>query len=611
MELENHRIFEGSFRPSQFGDEAREYRRLLYGILAVVMLVVVLTLAGHVASGLLAPGRTAVLAGGGLVVLVSFVAVRRSIRIGTAILVVGMWLIVTLAIAQFSGVHSAGLLVYAFLIVLSGWVLGPAWLRVVAAASMAVVLIVGGLEFAGLYQPSPRVAPQVAAGTVLGALLAISVLTSVAYRSLGLRRDRALVLSEDLGRQNLAIAQRERDLQLIMQHIPVGLTSIDAQMRYRIVNARYAASFGIEPEQLVGKNLVEQVPRDQLATLLPIWQACLAGQPQRYRRAHQDAVSGSARIIEVELVPEFSDGKVTGMFGLIQDVTDAVAAQESIRELNATLERRVTERTAELEAALDALHQTQDELSSAETRAALSTLIASVSHELSTPLGNSLITANTLQEQSKAFGAMLEGGQIKRSDLQRYVAEVSEGNDLMQRNLQRAAELLKNFRQVANDQASEQRREFDLADAVREVMQTLAPSLKRLPHRVVVDIADGISMNSLPGALGQLLINLINNACLHAFDGIAQGTVTLRASKQEDHVLLECEDNGVGMSAELQARLFEPFYTTKRGKGGTGLGMSIVQNLVTKTLGGSLEVHSAPGQGTRIAMRLPLRAPLS
>ena len=609
MDLDNHRIFAQSFRPSVYGDEAREYRRLLYGVLAVVLLVLLLNMAGQWMLGALGSQRLVLQAVGAVVVGVSYLAVRRSIRLGTAILVIGLWLISTLSVALFTGVHSAGVMIFAFLIVLTGWVLGPSWLIVMSAASVAVIVLFGALEYAGLFVPRPRNAVSVVGSTVIGSLLAISFLTLVAYRSLGLRRDRALALSEDLGRQNLEIAQRERDLQLIMQHIPVGLTSIDAEMRFRIVNARYAAMFEKTPEELVGQKLVDRVPREQLELLLPRWQACLQGEAQHYRRQHRDPLSGEERTIDVELVPEITDGRVTGMFGLVQDVTETVAAEARIAELNATLEQRVAQRTAELEATLGQLNLAQDELARAETRAALNTLIASVSHELSTPLGNSLITANTLVEQARGFGELLQNNQLKKSDLQRFVGEVGDGNDLMQRNLQRAAELLKNFRQVANDQASELRREFDLAQAVREVMQTLAPSLKRQAHRVVVDIPEGIAMNSFPGGLGQLLINLINNAMLHAFDGIERGTVTISASLQGAHVELVCSDNGIGLGAEQQAHMFEPFYTTKRGKGGTGLGMGIVQNLVTKTLGGSITVQSAPGQGTRFAMQLPLTAP--
>jgi signal transduction histidine kinase len=263
--------------------------------------------------------------------------------------------------------------------------------------------------------------------------------------------------------------------------------------------------------------------------------------------------------------------------------------------------------------AMENLQSSQEALARSETKAALSTVIASVSHELSTPLGNSLMTAGTLLDQGRDFRRLLDANQLRRSELSAFVERVSEGNDLMLRNLQRAVALLKNFRQVANDQASEQRRAFDLATVVQEVLDTMAPSLKRQPHQRVVVIPPGIVMDSLPGALGQIVINLVNNAYLHAFEGRALGLLTIRASLNAagDRVQLVFADNGVGMSEEVQERLFQPFFSTKAGQGGTGLGMMIVGDLVRKTLGGSLEVSSCAGVGTTFRMDFPLVAPLS
>jgi signal transduction histidine kinase len=255
--------------------------------------------------------------------------------------------------------------------------------------------------------------------------------------------------------------------------------------------------------------------------------------------------------------------------------------------------------------------QTQEELARSETKAALNTIIASVSHELSTPLGNSLLTASTLTEQGNAFRRAMESQQLKRSELASFVDSVCGGNDLMQRNLQRAVELLKKFRQVANDQASEQRRTFDLAVVVREVLDTLAPSLKRFPQQITVDIPPGIVMDSLPGPLGQVVINLVNNTFLHAFEGRDHGVLTIRAMQDSMHQRVEMvfTDDGVGMSEKTLAQLFHPFFSTKPGQGGTGLGMMIVADLVRKALGGELDVQSTFGVGTRIAVTLPLVAP--
>lgn len=261
--------------------------------------------------------------------------------------------------------------------------------------------------------------------------------------------------------------------------------------------------------------------------------------------------------------------------------------------------------------AMEKLQRSQEELARSETKAALNTIIASVSHELSTPLGNSLLTASTQTEQGHAFRRLVESQQLKRSELTAFVDTVCAGNDLMQRNLQRAVALLQKFRQVANDQASEQRRTFDLGEVVHEVLYTLAPSLKRYPQRVVEEIPPGIVMDSMPGPLGQVIINLVNNAFLHAFDGRDSGELRIRATADpvRPEVELVFSDDGVGMSEDTLAQLFHPFFSTKPGQGGTGLGMMIVGDLVRKPLGGTLTVQSTVGVGTRVALTLPLVAP--
>ena len=276
-----------------------------------------------------------------------------------------------------------------------------------------------------------------------------------------------------------------------------------------------------------------------------------------------------------------------------------------VQELNETLEQRVAQRTAELERALENLKQSQDNLANSEAKATLSTLFASVSHELGTPLGNSKMVASAMAEQTLSMAQDMENGQLKRSALSAFMEQLNDGLALLQRNLERAVELLGDFRQVAADQASEQRRVFDLKLVVQEILHTLSPSLKHKPHQIVVEIADELMMDSQPGPLGQIVINLVNNAYLHAFEGRSNGVMTISARIDGDQVQMCVADNGVGMSPEVKEKLFEPFFSTKIGKGGTGLGMAIVRNLVTKTLGGRISVVSKVGEGTRVDIVLP------
>jgi signal transduction histidine kinase len=286
-----------------------------------------------------------------------------------------------------------------------------------------------------------------------------------------------------------------------------------------------------------------------------------------------------------------------------------VHTQLVLRALKVHLEDQVAQRTMELESALLRLQESQEQLASSEAKATLSTLIASVSHELGSPIGNSVMMASTLGDQVRDFARLLESGNLKRSELSSFIAVQREGCDMVLSNLKRATDLLNDFRQVAADQASEQRREFDLATVIQEVINTLTPTLKRQPHRVVVEIPGGIHLDSQPGPLGQVAINLINNAFLHAFEGRTDGVLTIRATQMGHQVNIQFEDNGVGIPQDNLVKLFEPFFSTKIGKGGSGLGMAIVANLVQKTLKGHVSVRSQVGQGTCFDIFLPLKLP--
>jgi signal transduction histidine kinase len=449
-----------------------------------------------------------------------------------------------------------------------------------------------------------------AAVVLVAAVCAIGLLAYVVYVSVKRVRDRALALSRELTEQNRRLAQRERDLQMIMDSVPAYLASFNLDFRLRDCNARYAEYFKREPAQLWGQHAADFMAQEVLENAMPHWNKCLAGSESRYRRISRDPTTGQVvEAYDIQMVPERDQGRVVGVFVLGTDVTEQVATEHRIRELNNTLEHRVAQRGAELELAMEKLQASAEELARSETKATLNTLTASLAHEFSTPLDNSLLTAGTLAAHSRAFHSAMESDQPKRSDLNRLAGQLREGHDILMLNLQRATELLKKFRQVANDQASEQRRRFDLAAVLADTLATLAPSLRRYPHTVTVQVAAGIGMDSFPGSLTQVVINLVNNAYLHAFEGRTDGLLTIDASADTHTVVLRFSDNGVGIPAENLSRLFAPFFSTKLERGGTGLGLNIVEHLVKKSLGGTVTVSSTVGAGTCFELRLPRVAP--
>jgi len=258
------------------------------------------------------------------------------------------------------------------------------------------------------------------------------------------------------------------------------------------------------------------------------------------------------------------------------------------------------------------LRDTQQQLVEREKLAALGSLVAGVAHELNTPIGNSLVVASTLESKTIEIEALNDGNTLRRSDLRGFIDAAREASMLLMRSLRNAAELVNSFKQVAVDQASAKRREFNLHQATQEIVTTMKNQIRKAEHHIEVEMPDDIVMDSFPGPYGQVIINLINNALLHAFEGRTGGQIRLWAVRLgSSQVRISFQDDGKGIPAEHQARIFDPFFTTKLGQGGNGLGLSVTYNIVTSLLDGSIRVDSVVGVGTRFTMDLPLKASLA
>lgn len=332
-----------------------------------------------------------------------------------------------------------------------------------------------------------------------------------------------------------------------------------------------------------------------------------SGAPQRFEWVHRRS-DGSEFDAEVSL-NRFIENEDVVVFGIIRDISERKQREREIQELNATLEQRVAERTAELQATLEHLKRTQNELLQSEKLASLGALVAGVAHELNTPIGNAVTVSSSLLDAHRQFSTQMASGLTRRA-LQDFLADVGEGSQIIERNLSRAAELISSFKQLAVDQTSDQRRQFKLKDVVHEIILTMKPTLRRTAITLEDAIPDDIALDSHPGPLGQVLMNLINNAIIHAYAEGAQGIIGLGASlTQPDWLCIQVKDDGCGMDAATRKRIFDPFYTTRMGRGGSGLGLHIVYTLTTGILGGRIEVRSEPGRGSVFEVHLPLRAP--
>ncbi|MES2115771.1 MAG: HAMP domain-containing sensor histidine kinase, partial [Pseudomonadota bacterium] len=276
-------------------------------------------------------------------------------------------------------------------------------------------------------------------------------------------------------------------------------------------------------------------------------------------------------------------------------------ADRAIRKAKEALE----EQNAALNSALTALQEAQSELVRQEKLASLGRLVAGVAHEINTPLGICVTATSHLVQELKLTREDLAAGTLDEDGLLSFFDIIDQSLRIMTTNTQRAAALVRSFKQVAVDQSSDEIRSFNLRKYLDEVLLSLQPKLKGKPVAVAIDCAPDIHMESFPGAVSQIVTNMVVNSLVHGYGEGQEGKIRITGRLEDDYVLFDYSDDGIGMDQTTLSQLFDPFFTTKRGSGGSGLGAHILYNLVTGPLGGTVKVVSAPGMGLHYKLRFP------
>jgi PAS domain S-box-containing protein len=397
-------------------------------------------------------------------------------------------------------------------------------------------------------------------------------------------------------------------LQLIYDTAPIGLACLSPDCRYLQINQRLTEICGISVEDHLGRSVrdcvpalagaVEDIVRSIMETGEPVTGIEVAGQ-----RADQT----DERFWITYWHPLRSpSGEIVGINVAAEEITERKRAEAALQ----ASEQEIRSAKDAAEAALRNLRDTQESLLEAEKLAALGRMVAGVAHEINNPVGTSLTVASSLERKIAVIAAELAQDNLKRSSLKEFLETSREASLQLVANLNRAAELIQSFKQVATDRNYSNQRVFDLGDLTEQVLMSLRPGLVRQNLTLNVECQPGLTMNSYPGPYGQVLTNLFLNSVVHAFPDDNGGAIDIKVqASSKDDVEILFSDDGCGMSLDVRRKAFDPFFTTRRDQGGIGLGLHIVYSIVTNCLGGRLNLDSDPGAGTKIQIVLPRVAP--
>ena len=487
------------------------------------------------------------------------------------------------------------------------WELALSW-------SLVFILLVAILWLARRYMLVPILAAVSALDRArLGAVL--GPLPVVGFRELELINKTVARFSEALLNERNsaeAFAKSEVLYRKLVETIPHGIVSIDAHGIILFENAGHKRLRGLSEGALIGTSIwelfrvspYEVPPQERLARMLT---GELPAEPLEGRYLKRDGTALGVQIDWSQTVGK--DENDVGVILIITDVTDRhraleVEAMARAKELAEDSRRRA-------EAALEELQSTQKQLIQAEKMASLGTLVAGVSHEVNTPLSTALVSASYIFDETEKLSNQFKANQLRKNVLYQYIQDVAEASQLLLNNIHRACNLVQNFKQVAYDQITDSRRLFNLRLWIEDMVQNLAPKWRRLGHRVEIDCPGDIEMDSYAGALAQILTNLIMNSIDHGYDHGQGGRLLIMVRPCDGSTIdLIYSDDGKGISTEIQGRVFDPFFTTRRASGNTGLGLHIIFNIVTGKLGGHIHLEGRPEKGVRFAIRLPKVSPI-
>jgi len=299
------------------------------------------------------------------------------------------------------------------------------------------------------------------------------------------------------------------------------------------------------------------------------------------------------------------------MLDLEQQKDELMIKQKELRlenENRREAESKLRSKNSQLAESMRTLEMAKDQLVESERMASLGGLVAGIAHDVNTPIGVGVTAASFLQERLRSLQTSYDEKKLTGKTMTTFLEEAQQTTELLMNNLNRASDLVASFKQVAVDQTSEAEREVELHQYLEEIVQSLAPKLKKTQHHIGIECPPELSIRCAPGVIAQIITNMIMNSLIHGFESMDQGHILIKLSADDELVYLHYQDNGKGLPPHMLEKHFDAFFTTKRGKGGSGLGTHIMYNLVTQTLKGRIQALSEEGEGLSYEVQFPRKS---
>lgn len=396
--------------------------------------------------------------------------------------------------------------------------------------------------------------------------------------------------------------EREAAFQTIFDESPAIMIIQDQERMYSDANRAFLDFIGKEKEELIGKSpeLSHMISEDEVNRLTQEYQQWGSLKDSYFVASDRNNLPHTFNIKTRNLNLQ---GKPYTL-SILNDVTAMLQTQDMLEKLNHELLREVDERTAALKQSMEELKMAQDQLIEAEKMASLGGLVAGISHEVNNPLGIAITAVTHLEILVSKIQSLCDASATQR-DKDRLIQQINESTAILFRNLKRAADLVRNFKEIAADQIQDHKRKVILKNHIDEALMALSPQLRHRNVAIRTDIPEGLTMETLPGALWQVITNLVLNSLTHAFPENNKGKIEIQAECIGKTVVIKYSDDGEGMPEDVRKKAFEPFFTTRRGSGGSGLGLYIVYKIVTQDLEGKILLDSKPGEGCHFEITLP------